>query len=222
MKPLRELFKPCFGHLRVSRHLRRAQGSLMLTSTVMESISRCSYALHVARQASCWAGWIIRKTPMLCQYCCLQLSPIVPGQSAGCSVSAQELGICMPGVCAFGLLPQSAPSGSCLSFASTYSQELHITPAQGPSRHLWLSCWALRKWPPSWALTMQLHAYMGGAARLPAGVLPKWPAAASFLVFAPRRRGRKGRLAAEVAPLPPHYGGGGASAPWTEQRAVLR
>ena len=77
MKPLRELFKPCFGHLRVSRHLRRAQGSLMLTSTVMESISRCSYALHVARQASCWTGWIIRKTPILCQHCRLQLSPTV-------------------------------------------------------------------------------------------------------------------------------------------------
>ena len=165
MKPLRELFKPCFGHLRVSRHLRRAQGSLMLTSTVMESISRCSYALHVARQASCRTGWTIRKTPILCQYCCLQLSPIVLGQSAGCSVSAQALGICMPGVCAFGLLPQSAPSGSRLLFASIYSQELHVTPEQGPSRRLWLSRWALRNWPHSWALTMQLHAYMGGAAR---------------------------------------------------------
>ena len=71
----------------------------------------------------------------------------------------------MPGVCAFGLLPQSAPSGSRSSFASIYSQELHITPGQEPSRRLWLFRWALRKWPPSWALTMRMHAYMGGAAR---------------------------------------------------------
>ena len=51
MRPLRELFKPCFGHLRVSRHLRRAQGSLMLTSTVMESIIlvTCAISLAVSR-----------------------------------------------------------------------------------------------------------------------------------------------------------------------------
>ena len=106
--------------------------------------------------ACCYKQWLLgtpaTTTPLL-------------RQSAGCSVPAQELGICMPGVCSFGLLPQSAPSGSRLSFASIYSQELHITPEQGPSRRLWLSRWALRKWPPSLALTMQLHAYMGGAAR---------------------------------------------------------
>ena len=85
--------------------------------------------------------------------------------SAGCSVPTQELGICLPGVCAFGHLPQSALSGSRLSIASIYSHELQITPEQGPSRHLGLSCWALYDWPHSWELTLQLHAHVEGAAR---------------------------------------------------------
>ena len=86
-------------------------------------------------------------------------------QSAGCSVPAQELGICLPGVCTFGLLPQSAPSGSRFLLTSIYSHELQITPEQGPSWHLWLSRWALHQCPHGWALTMPLHAYMEGAAR---------------------------------------------------------
>ena len=84
--------------------------------------------------------------------------------STGCSVPTQKLGTCLPGVCAFGPLPQSALSGCRLSIASIYSHWLRFTPGQGPSRHLWLSRRTLHRWPHSWTLTLQLHDHIEGAA----------------------------------------------------------
>ena len=129
LKPLSEHFKPCFGHLRVSRHLRHERGSLMLTSTGMESTSRCSYALLVTRRFRSWVGWIIRKRPMQCLCCYLHLSlmlPVLPPSSHWTLYWGHHA--CLPGACEPRSLPQPALSGCRLSAMSLCSHKLTFSP----------------------------------------------------------------------------------------------